>query len=152
MKRHPFAGPVPAPRVYINNVAHAGFEKGSGVTSVRKGRVMLLSAVALVVAGCSESPQPHTLVFDISGSGQLSTVSYVIDGKETTERSITVPWKKTIKLPPKDGGHTWRLKTQQGEGSGEFQVVVSVDGTTVTNGACAGDGGCSTNDSGSVRD
>jgi hypothetical protein len=113
---------------------------------------MPLSVVALVVAGCGGSSQPHTLVFEITGHGELSSLSYVIDGKETTERSITVPWQKTIKLPAKDGGHTWRLKTQQGEGPGEIQVVVSVDGKALTRGACAGDGGCRTNDSGSVRD
>jgi hypothetical protein len=113
---------------------------------------MLLSAMALVAAGCSESPRPHTLVFKITGSGELSSLTYVIDGKQNNERAITVPWQKTINLPAKDGGHTWRLKTQQGKGPGAFQVVVSVDGTTVTNGSCAGDGGCSTDDSGSVRD
>ena len=123
------------------------------MTSIRWWRrVTLLSAMALVVTGCGESPKPHTLVFDISGHGQLSSISYVINGKQTTETSITVPWQKTVKLPAKDGGHTWHLKTQQGQGSGEFQVVVSVDGKTVTNGSCAGTGGCSTDDSGSVRD
>jgi hypothetical protein len=112
---------------------------------------LLLSAAALAMAGCSKSPGPHTLVFEITGRGELSLLSYIIDGRETTERSITVPWRKTIQLPAKDGGHTWQLKTQQGSGSGSFQVVVLVDGRPVTNGSCAGDG-CSSDHSGSIGD
>jgi hypothetical protein len=104
---------------------------------------------ALVVTGCSKSPHPHTLVFDITGHGEFSSLTYVINGKETTERSVGLPWKKTIHLPAKDGRDTWRLKTQQGIGSS--QVVVYVDGRPVISGSCAGDG-CNSNNSGSIGD
>jgi hypothetical protein len=111
--------------------------------------ITLLSTAALVVTGCSKSPRPHTLVFNITGRGELSSLTYVINGKETTERSVGLPWRKAIHLPAKDGRDTWRLKTQQSTGSS--QVEVYVDDRPVSNGYCEG-GGCNSEASGSVGD
>jgi hypothetical protein len=112
-------------------------------------RVTLPCVVALVMTGCSAPPRPHTLMFDITGDGELSSLTYVVNGKSTTERSPTLPWRKTIRLPAKEGKDTWQLKTRQGSGSSE--VTVYVDGRSVVGGGCAGDG-CSSDNSGSIGD
>lgn len=109
--------------------------------------VMPLCAAALVATGCAgHKSHPHTLVFDVTGSGTLSSVTYAVNGKKTTEQSVGLPWRKTIHLPAKDGGHTWSLETR-----GSSDDVVSVDGHVVSEGACQGDG-CSGGGSGSIRD
>lgn len=110
----------------------------------------LLSTAAPLVSGCGGgAPRPHKLDFEITGSGQLSTLTYVVNGKATTETSVRLPWRKTIQLPAKEGTDTWQLKARQDDGLS--QVVVSVDDRPISNGACQG-GGCSSNHSGSIRD
>jgi hypothetical protein len=136
--------------------------------------VTLLTTAALVMTGCaghgksandsssgstasprhstpskSKSLHPHTLVFEITGHGELSSLTYVINGEKTSERSVGLPWRKTISLPAREGGYAWSLKTHQDSGSSHG--VVSVDGHPITNGFCQG-GGCNTEDSGSIRD
>lgn len=117
--------------------------------TVRRRCVPPLVAAALALTGCTATPRPHTLVFEVTGDGELSSVTYVVNGKETTERAVTLPWRKSIHLPARAGRDTWRLRTRQSSGSS--QVVVRVDGRPIVGGACAGDG-CDSEQSGSIGD
>jgi hypothetical protein len=131
----------------------------------------LMSAAALALTGCAGtggsapsapagrsapvSPKKpaagksHTVVFSITGHGHVTSVTYVIDGEKTTERSVTLPWRKTVQVPPRAGGHTWDLETHHA--SGTSTVVVFVDGRTFGGGSCSGTN-CDGGSSGSIAD
>jgi hypothetical protein len=106
---------------------------------------LVLAAVLLASAGCSSKDKPHTLTLDVKGVGR-ATLTYVIDGRTTTEPQVTLPWRKDIRLtaPGKD---TWVLSIQQ-EGDGEMSAVAYVDGRPFT--STAGSGGGTSRLSGSV--
>ncbi|MBO0803936.1 MAG: hypothetical protein J2P25_12790 [Nocardiopsaceae bacterium] len=121
-------------------------------------RVPWLCAVTLLlmaaVMGCGASARPHaapakshTLVFDFTGRGELSSLAYVINGKATAIGQVMLPWRKTLHLPAKAGGYTWKLTGRLKSGS--EQDVVYVDGKALVSGSCQGSG-CSIRDSGSV--
>lgn len=112
----------------------------------------LLTAAVLLTAGCGAKESPsgsHTVIFEITGDAKLTTLTYVIDGKPTTLKSVHLPWKKTLKLPKTGTKHTWRVSSEQTDGAS--QIVVTVDGRPLTNTSCQGSG-CTGHASGSVRD
>lgn len=142
----------------------------------RRQWIALMGAAVLALAGCgggggsasSESsasaspspsihvsskepapPKPHTVVFSITGHGHVASITYVIDGKKTTERSVTLPWRKTVHVPPRVGGHTWDLETHHA--SGTSTDVVYVDGGAFGGGSCSGTD-CDGGSSGSIPD
>jgi hypothetical protein len=113
------------------------------------GRCALAVMAALpLLAGCSSDDEPHTLRLDVTGEGNLS-ITYVINGRSTTEPQVTLPWRKDIQLTKK-GEDTWKLAmTRQGEGS--VSAVAYVDGQPITRTAGSGSSGGTSNLSGSVR-
>lgn len=113
------------------------------------GTVLVAGAAALAVAGCGASPKAHTLEIAITGDAMITSMTYVVDGRATTLKNLRLPWKKTVRMPPKDGGHTWRMWSKQNDGFA--QIIVTVDGTAVTNTSCQGDG-CHGSADGAVRD
>ena len=134
--------------------------------------ITLMSTAVLALTGCagtggSESPpaspgrstrvspekkaasHSHTVVFSVTGEGHVASITYVIDGEKTTERSVTLPWRKTVRVPPRAGGHTWDLKTHHG--SGTSTTVVYVDGGAFGGSSCSGTN-CDGGSSGSISD
>ncbi|GAA4236407.1 hypothetical protein GCM10022254_45960 [Actinomadura meridiana] len=129
--------------------------------------MVLLSAAATLVGGCSDStkpdavasesptarpsatvtPKPHTLVFKITGKGRLTSLTYVVNGKETTKKAVKLPWRKTIHLLAKAGEDTWRLRTQ-----GACESLVTVDGEQVGGGGYCDAASCLGDDSGVIGD
>ncbi|MFD0854094.1 hypothetical protein ACFQ07_17795 [Actinomadura adrarensis] len=104
-------------------------------------------AVVALMAACSSDDEPHTLTLDVGGQGSV-TLTYVINGKSTTENSVTLPWRKEFDLTKK-GEDTWSLAiTRQGEGS--VNAVAYVDGQVFTRTAGSGSGGGTSRLSGSV--
>lgn len=134
-------------------------------------RITLVSAAALALTGCagaggaapsaspdrptrvspkkSAAPKPHTVVFSVTGQGHVASITYVIDGKKTTERSVELPWRKTVHVPPRVGGHTWDLKTHDARGTST--TVVYVDGNAYGGGSCSGTN-CDGGSGGSISD
>ncbi|GAA4509375.1 hypothetical protein GCM10023191_070510 [Actinoallomurus oryzae] len=107
---------------------------------------------ALLVTGCGghdRSPRPHTLVFDVTGQGTLSSLTYTIDGRATGRKSVGLPWHQTFRLPARKGGHKWDLTAKLDSGS--VYVEVYLDGARMSSGGCAGDG-CDSGGSGSTAD
>jgi hypothetical protein len=104
-------------------------------------------AVVALMTACSPDDEPHELTLDVGGEGTV-TLTYVINGKSTTENSVTLPWRKDFDLT-NEGEDTWSLAiTRQGEGS--MNAVAYVDGQTFTRTAGSGSGGGTTRLSGSV--
>jgi hypothetical protein len=111
--------------------------------------VLALTCWALTGCGGSGGSHPHTVVFSVTGDGYVGAITYVIDGRTTTERSVTLPWRRTVQVPPRDGGHTWDLKTHQGNGTST--TVVYVDGSAFGGSSCSGTN-CDGGSSGSISD
>lgn len=118
------------------------------MAAVRYG-YMLLGAAALALTGCGSDAKPHTLVFSVTGHGHVETITYAVDGRKTTVRSVDLPWKKTVRVPARDGGHTWDLKTQGANGTSTD--VVYIDGKSYVVGSCSGTN-CSGGSSGSIEE
>lgn len=97
----------------------------------------------------SAAAKPHTVVFSVTGQGHVASITYVIDGEKATERSVTLPWRKTVHVPPRVGGHTWDLETHHARGTST--AVVYVDGGSFGGGSCSGTN-CDGGSSGSIPD
>ncbi|MFI0366833.1 hypothetical protein ACH35V_03075 [Actinomadura sp. 1N219] len=108
------------------------------------------SATANAPTSASPTPKAHTLNFTIIGEGRLR-VTYVVNGKETTEKAVELPWRKTIHLPAKPGLDTWQLRTQA-SAKAKVETVVKVDGGVAGGGGYCEGNGCTGDDSGSISD
>ncbi|HEY3687554.1 MAG TPA: hypothetical protein VGL93_31235 [Streptosporangiaceae bacterium] len=139
------------------------------MTAVRHGLTLLTAALALSACAGAPGPAPkttaspspstsvimkktprpkaHTLGFRITGHGTMH-ITYTVDGAKTA-KTVTLPWRRTIHLPPRADGHDWRLKLSGGYSTST--VVVSVDGTPISQSSCAGTN-CNGSHSGSVGD
>ncbi|WP_285487235.1 hypothetical protein [Amycolatopsis taiwanensis] len=81
---------------------------------------------------------PHRLVFDVSGTATVHTLTYVIDGKSTDEHEITLPWQMTFTFPYGTGRHEWRLVLTNSDGT--VNATATVDGQLMTNSSGSGGG------------
>lgn len=133
-----------------------------------RGAALLLCAVALPLTGCggpgaaerpaapsgsasakkSAVPKAHTLVFSVEGKGHVRSIAYTVDGKKTTVRSVDIPWKKTVHVPARAGGHAWDLSIHHGNGT--FNYAVYVDGRSYGTSGCGGSN-CGGGSSGSMK-
>lgn len=43
--------------------------------------------------------EPHQLVFDVSGTATITTLTCTVNGKETTETAVRLPWSRTFGFP-----------------------------------------------------
>ncbi|GAB2954750.1 hypothetical protein ACFMQL_36460 [Nonomuraea fastidiosa] len=103
----------------------------------RRARPLIPAATLLLAAACA-GDEPHTLTLDLQGEGTYS-LTYVINGKSTTEPQVTLPWRKDITLdaPGKD---TWRLTVKRLT-DGSMTAVAYVDGRATSMSSSAGSGG-----------
>ncbi|MFI7642126.1 hypothetical protein [Nonomuraea sp. NPDC049400] len=106
-----------------------------------------VAATVLLAAACS-SDEPHTLTFDVTGEGSFA-ITYVINGRSTTEPQVRPPWRKDITLA-EQGEDTWSLSIRR-LGAGSVSAVAYVDGRLITSTAGSGTSGGGTSSlSGSV--
>ncbi|TDC02297.1 hypothetical protein E1267_29635 [Nonomuraea longispora] len=116
--------------------------------SGRWTRSLASAAATVLLAACSSSDEPHTLTFDVTGEGRFA-ITYVINGRPTTEPQVTPPWRKDITLA-EQGKDTWSLSIRR-LGAGSVSAVAYVDGQRITSTAGSGTSGGGTSDlSGSV--
>jgi hypothetical protein len=73
--------------------------------------------------------EPHTFVFSATGTAAVTSVTYELDGEKTTERSVSLPWRKVTDVPADSRLHTWRLTVKLR--SGGVKLVGIKDGTVV---------------------
>lgn len=107
---------------------NGGGETGSGPTGVAAGNENQAAAVEPV----EQKPSQHTVVYAVTGSGTASSITYTTDGMTTTnqESNVALPWKKTIKLPTDEAFQMVQLMAQ-GDGAGEVNLEIRVDGKLV---------------------
>jgi hypothetical protein len=97
------------------------------------------TTTASVPVPASTTPKsPHFLVINLTGSGTLSTLTYVVAGKSTTETGVAVPWRKSLELPSGMGQQEWSLHGELARGS--VQSEVTLDGQVITQGSISGGG------------
>jgi len=98
--------------------------------------------LVLLATACSGEPaEPHTVVYEVSGSGSIEWIAYITDGRtEVRETAPTTPWTKTFTLPAEGTQQLELLIKPAGEHS--LEASIEVDGTPLTSSASAGsDGG-----------
>ncbi|OXM74897.1 hypothetical protein CF166_02620 [Amycolatopsis sp. KNN50.9b] len=98
--------------------------------------------VFVLAAACSSEPEtPHTIVYEVTGTGQIAWIKYKADGKTSVqEDGITPPWTKTFTLPA-EGTQQLELLIQPA-GEHDLSASIEVDGQPLTSSAsAASDGG-----------
>ncbi|MCR6485729.1 hypothetical protein M8542_23170 [Amycolatopsis sp. OK19-0408] len=96
---------------------------------------------AAVLAGCgTEVPpgEPHQLLFEVSGTATVSTLTCTVDGKESTENNVGLPWRRVFEFPPGTGKHEYRVVLKYADGS--VNATAKLDGKLQSSSAGAGDG------------
>lgn len=91
---------------------------------------------ALLAAGCSTggtpststSPagEPHRLVFDVTGTATITTLTCTIDGKTTEEKNVKLPWSRTFSFPSHTGKHVYDLVIKYT--NGDVTATAEIDG------------------------
>jgi hypothetical protein len=133
-------------------------------------RTAVLLAAALLAAGCggttggtpSPAPasaststsgavtEPHRLVFDVSGSAVITSLTCTVDGKPTEEKNVKLPWSRTFSFPPHTGKHEYQVVMQYSNGS--VNATAKVDGLLQTSSSGGGDGAGTQSMSGDFSD
>jgi hypothetical protein len=103
---------------------------GCGEDAAPPGPAAPASAAASAAAP-SPSPsvalrEPHSLVFSATGTAAISSVTYEFDGRKTTERSVSLPWRKVVDVPADGKRHSWNLTVKHR--SGRVELVAFFDG------------------------
>lgn len=88
--------------------------------------------------GAKPAPKPHVLAFDATGSGTLTSATYVVDGETHRETAVMLPWRKSITIPADDREHEWRLVVVLN--SGDMSLIVTIDDRTLSRGRGSGGG------------
>jgi hypothetical protein len=101
---------------------------------------VLLLATALA-AGCgTEAPpgEPHQLVIDVSGTATVTALTSTIDGADTEEKDVKLPWSHTFSFPSGTGKHTYRVVMRYADGS--VNATAKLDGKLRSSSSGGGDG------------
>ncbi|MFJ7216243.1 hypothetical protein [Amycolatopsis sp. NPDC098790] len=104
-------------------------------------RTVVFLTAAVLAAGCgNEAPpgEPHQLVFDVSGTATITTLTCTVDGKETTETAVKLPWSRTFSFPAGTGKHEYRVVMKYTDGS--VKATAKLDGRLQSSSAGSGDG------------
>lgn len=100
-----------------------------------------------VVAATTAPAQPvqpatHTVVYQVTGHGSLTDVTYTTDGMTTTnqESHATLPWTKTITLPRDQAFEQATILAQGATESTSITVTITVDGKVAKTASATGYG------------
>ncbi|GAA4034466.1 hypothetical protein GCM10022247_69570 [Allokutzneria multivorans] len=97
--------------------------------------VVTTTAAAVTTTQQVPDRQPHTLVLNATGSGDmmLNKVKYTLDGQVQEEGDIPLPWRKSLTVPADGLPHSWELKITYTAGrSAKLDVFVLYDGKEVS--------------------
>ncbi|NUS71828.1 MAG: hypothetical protein HOQ05_00315 [Corynebacteriales bacterium] len=88
----------------------------------------------------SSNVEPHALVLTATGDAPINSLNYTFDGKTVQDTSAVLPWEVSVDVPADDKRHEWELIVQHG--SGNVQLVATLDGNFLTQsqGGGTGDG------------
>jgi hypothetical protein len=81
----------------------------------------------------------HTVIYEVTGAGTASNITYTTDGMTSTEQvgNAPLPWSKTIELPNKSFQMV-SLMAQAGDGTPEISAKITVDGKVIKDGKSTG--------------
>jgi hypothetical protein len=103
------------------------------------------SLPGVVVSPSLETPSPsvalqvpHSLVFSAGGDADVISIIYELDGEESTERSVSLPWRKVVEVPADGKQHRWNLTLKHGGGHAELIAIFDGSVTGQTQGAGSG--------------
>jgi hypothetical protein len=71
--------------------------------------------------------EPHNLVLTATGTAAVTSVTYELDGRKSTQRSVSLPWRKVVEVPADGKRHKWSLTMKHR--SGRVELVAIFDGT-----------------------
>ncbi|MEU7475817.1 MmpS family transport accessory protein [Lentzea sp. NPDC042327] len=90
-----------------------------------------------------QQPAPaakRTVIYEITGAGQASSITYTTDGLTSTQQEgdVNLPWSKTIELPAGEALQMVSMIAQAGQGTPEIAAKITVDGKVVKEGKSTG--------------
>jgi hypothetical protein len=83
--------------------------------------------------------QPHTLVLEATGGGNVTNVKYTLDGQDVQRGPVTLPWRESITIPNDGQPHSYSLEVEF-KGGGKVDLVAIFNGQVVARGGSAGSG------------
>jgi hypothetical protein len=73
--------------------------------------------------------EPHTLVLNATGSGDITTIKYSLDGAEKQTGAVKLPWRESLTVPADGKPHNWTLEIDySGTGKGGIDMFAVFDG------------------------
>ncbi len=97
------------------------------------------SVTAIASAPTVPDRQPHTLVLEATGGGNVTSVKYTLDGKDVQRGAVTLPWRESITIPNDGQPHSYSLEVEF-RGGGKVDLVAIFNGQVVARGGSAGSG------------
>ncbi|MGH3490683.1 MAG: protein kinase domain-containing protein [Actinopolymorphaceae bacterium] len=86
----------------------------------------------------SATPTPRVLEFRFTGSGTLTNLTYIVNGRSTTVKNVKLPWRRSLDLPQAPERFEWQLAY---EVSGTMEYRVLQDGKPAGSGWSTGGNG-----------
>jgi hypothetical protein len=164
MSNYPPAAPTPIPParkrrrwpwivggvivvLVVISIATNGGKTGGGSTSPTGAPAGNEATTAVAVVATTAPAQPaqpatHTVVYQVTGHGSLTDVTYTTDGMTTTnqESHATLPWTKTITLPRDQAFEQATILAQGATESTSITVTITVDGKVAKTASATGYG------------
>lgn len=93
--------------------------------------------------------EPHILVFTAEGSATVDSLTYVVDGETVRERSVSLPWRKSLTVPADGRVREWQLTAKFR--AGDVTLVAYLDGRISTQSRAGGTGSGTASLAGRIR-
>jgi hypothetical protein len=119
-----------------------------------KRHQVTLGLLLIALAGCGPSQETtppgqrsstttpeqeaHSLVLTATGTAQVTSLTYTLDGRVVRTGPATLPWEETVDIPADGRKRTWALEAEFGPG--DVTLVATVDGQLLSQSSGGGDG------------
>jgi hypothetical protein len=115
-----------------------------------KRRQVALGLLLIALAGCGPSQETtpsstatpeqetHSLVLTATGTAQVTSLTYTLDGRVVRTGPATLPWEETVAIPADGRKRKWALEAEFGPG--DVTLVATVDGQLFSQSSGGGDG------------
>jgi hypothetical protein len=136
------AGGVIVVLVVIAIVSGGGKSGSTSPTGVPAGNEATTAPAVVVATTVPAQPATHTVVYQVTGHGSLTDVTYTTDGMATTNQEMhaTLPWTKTITLPAGQSFAQATIVAQGGTEATSITVTITVDGKVAKTASATGYG------------
>ncbi|MFJ5608319.1 serine/threonine-protein kinase [Streptomyces sp. NPDC093221] len=103
---------------------------GKSRTTPTRSRAGATPTATAAPTAPTPSAKPVSLVFEVTGTGTLTTVSYAVNGKVTRSRKPQkLPWRRTVEVPGVAGSVGWEIRLTLGSGTAHCRILL--DGSAV---------------------